>query len=64
MHFVGMRFNSVVGIILGLISKLLSDFSYVVTFLGYLIFLNLCNCSFLSILLHKRITYFVICETG
>jgi len=28
---------------------MLSDFSYVVEFLGYLLFLYLCNCSFLSV---------------
>jgi len=44
MNFVGLgfqeRFRDTFG---ALISKLLSDFSFVVEFLGYLIFLDLCN---------------------
>jgi len=66
MNFVGLgvqeRFRDTFG---ALISKLLSDYYYVVEFLGCLVFLDLGNCRFLSIglLLHKRITHCVICET-
>jgi len=66
MNFVGLGVQECFRDTFGaLISKLLLDFYYVVEFLGYLIFLDLCNCRFLSIglLLHKRITHFVIFET-